>query len=362
MRIRRKTQRCLNCGHSLNEVYTYCPNCGQENNDHNVSLRVIIAEFFSNYLGVDSRFWSTMRPFLIKPGFLTNRFNEGKRKAYVHPVRLYLVVSLLYFFVLGLVGKQLGSWQEVLESTKDDSGLNVEFTGPEGEKITPKNPLAIMEMVDSAQLIEAEDELPSFVLNGDTVRIDTTGAPNNNMVHLLTVMRDLTLSDSISRDSLGFNAMPMREYRQMRKIAQSDLTVFVGSTIQNIPVMMFFMIPIFGALLRLWYIRRKILYIQHVIHGLHLHAFAYWIFSIATVLMIYVSDVMAVRGWIGLIAFGLVSVYSYLSFLRVYQQGPGKTLLKFLLQGMVYLTELGVSAGLALTVTFYLYCSIRAFG
>ena len=99
MRIRRKSNNCLNCKSTLDGVYNYCPICGQENNNNNISFGRLIAEFFNNYLSFDSRFTRSLIPFFLRPGFLTNQFNAGLRVTYMNPVRLYLVVSLFYFFV-----------------------------------------------------------------------------------------------------------------------------------------------------------------------------------------------------------------------------------------------------------------------
>ncbi|MEL6533994.1 MAG: DUF3667 domain-containing protein [Bacteroidota bacterium] len=364
VRIRRKSKQCLNCGHTLSEVYNWCPNCGQENNDHNVKLSTLIAEFFSNYFGVDSRFWGTFKPFFFQPGYLTNQFNNGKRKSFVHPIRLYLVVSLIYFFVLGLVGNQSGSWQSILANSNNGDDVKVKLTGPDdgagyGFNLTTPdttmtfNPVdSIMKEIDTNYVSQEEvmAMVDSVVQNSNQLTFN-----QSSLKETLFILRDINLSDSVARDSLGWVTVAMREFRQARKIAQSDLHIFVSSIIQNIPIMMFFMIPIFAALLSLWYVRRKFLYIKHLIHGLHLHALAYWVFSLATLIMIFLITSAQGRLWVGLIAFLLVTVYSAISFKKVYHQSWRKTLLKFFLQGWVYAGVLFFAAIVALTVTFYLY-------
>jgi len=362
VRIRRKSKQCLNCGYTLNEVYNWCPNCGQENNDHNVKLSTLIAEFFSNYFGVDSRFWGTFKPFFFNPGYLTNQFNQGKRKAFVHPIRLYLVISLVYFFVLGLVGNQSGSWQSILANSNNGEDVKVKLTGPDDDEGFGLN----LSSPDTTYTIHPLDslDLDTTLFDKEKVQAIVDSAVQNQnglsinqstLKETLLVLRDINLTDSVARDSLGWVTVSMREFKQARKIAQSDLHVFVSSIIQNIPIMMFFMIPIFAVLLRLWYVRHKFLYIQHLIHGLHLHAHAYWIFSLATLVMIYVATGAGGRFIVALSAFVLVSIYTAFSFKRVYHQSWRKTLAKFFLQGMVYAGFLFFAAIAALTITFYLY-------
>ncbi len=93
---------CLHCGYKLAYVYIHCPNCVQDNSDNRVSCKPPVGDFFNNYLGVDSRMGRSLRPFLRRPGKLTKDFAEGKRVSFMHPIRLYLVLSLFYFFIISL--------------------------------------------------------------------------------------------------------------------------------------------------------------------------------------------------------------------------------------------------------------------
>jgi len=93
MKTLRKTKKCLNCGQILSDIYDFCPLCGQENTDNNVSFKQLAGDFFSNYFSLDSKFLKSIKPFFINPGYLTNSFNNGKRKSYANPVRLYIIIS-----------------------------------------------------------------------------------------------------------------------------------------------------------------------------------------------------------------------------------------------------------------------------
>ena len=106
MKIRRKTNECPNCGALLDNVYNFCPLCGQENTDNNVSFNMLIADFFNTFFALDSKFAKSFVPFLFKPGTLTNLYLSGKRMTYAHPLRLYLIISLFFFFVFTLASKK----------------------------------------------------------------------------------------------------------------------------------------------------------------------------------------------------------------------------------------------------------------
>ncbi|MFK7886780.1 MAG: DUF3667 domain-containing protein, partial [Gammaproteobacteria bacterium] len=52
---------------------------------------------------LDGRAARTVATLLLRPGVLTARFLSGHRREYTSPVRLYLVVSLLFFLVVAWV-------------------------------------------------------------------------------------------------------------------------------------------------------------------------------------------------------------------------------------------------------------------
>jgi hypothetical protein len=85
---------CENCGTSLED--RYCPHCGQDAHAH-LTLREFLGELVEGLFHFDSTFWRTFLPLLFKPGYLTAQYLQGKRKAYPPPLRIYLVLSLLYF-------------------------------------------------------------------------------------------------------------------------------------------------------------------------------------------------------------------------------------------------------------------------
>lgn len=87
---------CANCGAALAD--RYCGRCGQ---DSHVSLSFghFLHEFMEGMFHVDSSFWRTLRALVTRPGFLTEQYLAGKRRAYSPPFRSYLVISIVYFIV-----------------------------------------------------------------------------------------------------------------------------------------------------------------------------------------------------------------------------------------------------------------------
>jgi len=95
--------KCKNCGTNLLEGYRFCPACGQEHKEKVVTFRQFILDFLGDYFTFDSLILRSVRPLLIKPGFLTNEFMSGRRVRYIPPLRMFIFISIIFFLFLGSV-------------------------------------------------------------------------------------------------------------------------------------------------------------------------------------------------------------------------------------------------------------------
>jgi hypothetical protein len=96
---------CLNCNEELKGKYCY--KCGQKGTEIDVPLRELIREFLKDELKIDTRLNRTVVPLLFKPGLLTADYIAGRRVRYVPPLRMYVFVSLVMFFLLALGSRHL---------------------------------------------------------------------------------------------------------------------------------------------------------------------------------------------------------------------------------------------------------------
>ncbi len=92
---------CLNCDAPL--VGAYCSACGQRDERQLHSIGHFMAAGFESLTHADSRFWRTIGHLVAHPGHLTREFLAGRRARYLHPVRLYLIVSVVFFLVAAIV-------------------------------------------------------------------------------------------------------------------------------------------------------------------------------------------------------------------------------------------------------------------
>lgn len=90
---------CQSCGASLSGKY--CSNCGEKKFE---PQDLKLTHFFSSVLDlmffVDNKIVRTYKLLLLKPGFLTRAFIEGRRILYMKPLQLFFLSCLIYFIFL----------------------------------------------------------------------------------------------------------------------------------------------------------------------------------------------------------------------------------------------------------------------
>ena len=96
--------QCRNCGTSLDAAY--CPSCGQKDVDLERPIHELIGDVVSETFDIDGRAFRTLKTLFLQPGRLTNEFLAGRRRTYTSPLRLYLVVSVMFFVLIAWLASQ----------------------------------------------------------------------------------------------------------------------------------------------------------------------------------------------------------------------------------------------------------------
>lgn len=321
---KRKTENCLNCGFPLKSTFEYCPQCGQENTDNQISFGKLIKDFLANYFSLDSRFGRSIRPFFLKPGTLTREFMEGKRVKYANPIRLYLVVSLIHFFFfsINMDGKSDKNQGIIKQSTPDS---------------TDNTPTIVTETED----LDSLDT--SWPISGSEWKIINRMAQDKAADYSIE-----QIEDSIHNEQKPFAAAYIN--RQIIKLTKSDMPTINRYIVKNIPILMFFLLPVYALLLKVFF--RKGLYINHIIHSLHLHSFAFialtflWILGLISPSWADTMDIVFLLAIMGYLA---------VSFKNTYQLGYMTAIYKVFLSGFLYTIIMGLSLffGVVISLLFY---------
>ena len=123
------------------------------------------------------------------------------------------------------------------------------------------------------------------------------------------------------------------------------LRSFLEGALQHFPTVIFLLLPIYALLLKLIYIRRDWYYTEHLVFGLHTHAFAFFVF---TMILLLSSIGGTLNGIVNIALLLLLPIYSFAALYVVYQQGWIRTLLKMFLLGVMYFFVVIVGVVLAL--------------
>ncbi len=95
---------CKNCGTPL--AASFCSQCGQKDIDLERPLLQLLGEVVRESFDVDGRAIRTLLTLIRRPGVLTSEFLAGRRRLYSPPLRLYLIISVLFFVLATWVAGQ----------------------------------------------------------------------------------------------------------------------------------------------------------------------------------------------------------------------------------------------------------------
>lgn len=287
-----KQNICPNCQTALETEENFCPTCGQENREIMLPAFHLLSELFDSMFNLDSRFFKTLLTIFTHPGKITKEYNVGKRRRYAPPLRIYLISSLLFFLLMGInnrkdlvtVDNQIG--KSIEAGSEDTLDLNL---GTETIHLTWNEVLGYRDF--------------------DDVQLDSA-----------------LLSKEI--EPTWFNKLSTR---QGLKILDGGVGGFVEQLSQSFSIGMFFLMPILGWLLLLFFRRLKKPYVYHLIFSIHLHSIAFLVYSIAIVgemlfSFTFLEDIFNLG----------ILIYFILSLKNVYDLKWGESILKFFLLLITY--------------------------
>lgn len=90
------THICKSCGNSF--IGLYCNQCGEkvlEKSD--LSFRALLSQFVLIVTFADNRFIRTLKHIILRPGFISSEYAEGRRVNYMRPLQMFFILNLIYF-------------------------------------------------------------------------------------------------------------------------------------------------------------------------------------------------------------------------------------------------------------------------
>jgi hypothetical protein len=338
---------CENCG--ANMAGPFCAKCGQHAVDYRRSFGRVFADILDSFLNWDSKFFATIWLLITRPWRLTIDFLAGKRVRYVHPLRVYLLASIVFFFVVNYWAKSIHTDPSKL-SAADRAEVAAEL---DKEDIPPQVKARIRGAIDAKGSTQPEGQGSSPSPAATTTPQPGASASTPPSVASPSPSGDFGPFVQFDKPpSTGFERWLEKRAKEKMGEHGSKMALFIATLFQNLPYMMLCCIPLFALVLKVLYVRKRVFYIDHLVYALHIHSFAY--LAIILIVLITIGLNRTIPGtfanWMIAMLWIAFATQIFLSIRRVYRQGWFFTVFKFFLGGFVYLMVFAV----ALATTFFI--------
>jgi hypothetical protein len=374
---------CANCGASMQGEF--CHECGQSVRSVLKPLHGMIEETAETVLDIDGRFVHTLPPLLLMPGFLTMEYFAGRRVRYIAPFRLMFVLSLLAFFVFHLAIDQIANKIPTnglplvnLDSTAIEhaatpaevrKALKDELDGLQRARDTGVLPPNVLEMTQTAARELQQNANRRLVALGAAPMSAASLAAPPAAASVITAngTKPVETKRKVSSDwdeskpvrigwlpdvaNARLTLLAQQIQRNWRTFKHGDAATsaeakqrMINGVFSALPPAMFVLIPVFAILLKLFYVFRRRLYMEHLIVALHSHAFMFLSLLLVTLtgmlstwLRLHAAWTGSALGWVQALLMLWVPTYLLIMQKRIYHQGWPMTVLKFWLVGWGYL-------------------------
>ena len=314
----REDHNCQNCGHYVEEHY--CTHCGQENVETRQPFHFLFTHFIEDFVHYDGSFWQTIKKLFLKPGVLTKEYLSGKRNSSVNPVKMYIFVSFVTFFLISVfpsknqfVKEKVETTETTISNKKIENAVNAITDTLQNKGITT---------VEQGAKIKSEFEKNKEINSLDDLNSETISEIENGVKKEAPILHPI-----------------ISKYKEIKqnKISNEELNeVITEKSLHLIPKVLFVYMPLFAFLLWFFYNKKKWWYFDHGIFTLH-----YFTVILLSILIIFLFNklsnfidsnaITAIVAFINTLIVLYLIVYFFLALKKLYNQGLIITTIKGIL-------------------------------
>jgi hypothetical protein len=365
----RKEKNCLNCGHHVEEHF--CSHCGQPNLELKEPFWHFIGHSIGHYFHFDSKFFHTLVPLLTKPGQITLDYLAGKRARYIHPVSLYIFVSIVYFIIVPHSMKEKRVRTELSGAQQDSAAVAVRKSKAALDSIAPGLGSSIRLSLDTDSQFNALD-LPAQIRYVDSLEKIQKAKPEGRLkdkIHdyreIISDRQDTSYATYLARqrtlpadkrDPWWVKQVHKLKYKKQEETKASATvqhsgqghTVNIEEEVKKYqPKQYFLLMPLLALFIMINFRKNRIYYIDHLVFTIH-GMTAYFIVSIITKplekyvfgLESFISEIIEFIVFIGIVW------YLYSGLKLFYQRSKAVTIRKTITVMLMYSVTFYISEGI----------------
>lgn len=301
-------------------------------------------------LDVDARVWKTLRDLIFRPGRLTEAYLAGQRMSFVRPLRLYLVASAVLFLVVGMgteVPIQIDGVTDETEAVESaaaaDAGARLAAATAAMTAATTAEERALRQQ----EMEQATRELQQAA-EAARAAAGESGQPQAERKPITFNFNDEQWHRT--DNPLVFEPLPawaneaINDYleiiRHNLELVRSDPKRLGEAFLRVLPQSLFVLLPIFALLLKIVFVFKRRLYLEHLMVALHSHTFIY--FAIVLAMTLQWIDGGWPQAWPNPFGFlfaltvAWIPINLFLTQKRVYRQGWFGAIVAYSVIGLLY--------------------------
>ena len=361
---------CENC-HALLQG-GFCHQCGQSIHNPVRHAGHALEEVFESFWHLDGRVFRTLRDVLV-PGRTALEYLAGHRQRYLPPLRLFVIMSLLAFFVGKLT----------IHVDKEPVALGVDtsaITGSQTVEEVKRNRDRLLAEVAKAQN-EDRKGLPGVDPALIAAQVQIQGEASNRITELTPGAPPPTRAKSKgalfssgnevwdpARNPMKIDWLPafanewltekLIHGRENAERMDGRPDLLFQAIMGSLPSALFLLVPVFALMLKVAYVFKRRLYLEHLVVALYSHVFLLVALTATFLLFALAAWVQAHAAWLAVCVYVIIAmllawvpIYLLLTQKRVYGQGWLMTLFKYSVIGIAYIYLLAFAALLMFAVT-----------
>ncbi|PHI18932.1 hypothetical protein CEQ90_15510 [Lewinellaceae bacterium SD302] len=347
-----KHPACHNCGSPHWPGEKYCADCGQRITTGPPSFGQLFSEFFETVFNLDNRVFRTLAALPV-PGKLTKAYSAGRRKPFLSPLRFFFIVTVVCLAAFSALLKQsVGDDMDESRAERHRKGYYDIFQDELAQRADSL--AAISPDSNCANLVSEVSNLGQAQISHFSIGIVYLewqgGLAFQERNFSIPVSEFVSLRPSEIADKYQikgwFNRYQVYQMLRINDSGSDAIPILLGQTVWGILLL----IPLCALALKLVFIRRKYLYVEHFIFALHVHTFIFLWLTCATLLYLFAGQNLLY--WLTI---GVAPLYFLFSLRRYYGQSWWKVFLKAILLYFSYVVIVGICFGASLVISIVLF-------